>query len=263
MKFGVSGLAAAAFLAATAFAGSAQATAIDKQLTVHVYQLCDNGYGNCASLGPAGNNYFAAQTDAIWSQAGIDVSFVFADQINDSAFLNIDDSYGSGHSFADLASTYGAHQASPSYLSLFLTHTINGAYGEGYVGFGGAVIAMDSVMAYNNGNGRIDTIAHELGHNLGLVADGAPEEDPNSPNHSIYPNELMASGGIRQTPTSAANIAPNGTGLDYIPANEVATARQSSLLVSVTPVPEPGEWAMMGLGLTITAGVARRRKTRA
>ena len=52
---------------------------------------------------------------------------------------------------------------------MFLVHTIAGAYGEGWFAWGGIGIAMDTVMAYNGGLGRIDTIAHELGHNLGLV----------------------------------------------------------------------------------------------
>ena len=54
---------------------------------------------------------------------------------------------------------------------MFLVHNLdfNAAYGEGWLGFGGLVMNMDLVMAFNGGAGRIDTIAHELGHNLGLV----------------------------------------------------------------------------------------------
>lgn len=225
-----------------AFTSLASAATIDRMLTVQVYRLCDNAGSNCAALGPSGNNYFAAETNKIWSQAGITVDFNFVSNINSSAFSAINDAVP-GDGFVDLVTSYGSMGPSSSVVDMFLVRTVAGAYGEGWLGAGGLVIAMDTVMAYNGGLGRIDTIAHELGHNLGL--------DHTTPGN----NYLMTSGATRTVPTTIANITPDGLGLSLLSPAMITNVRDSTLL---TPVPEPFSLTLAAVGLLVI-GLARRR----
>ncbi len=231
------------FLSLCLAATLSQAATIDRTLTVQVYQLCDNSGANCASLGPSGNHYFEDSVNKIWAQAGISVGFNFVSSINSTAFSHLNDSV-TGDGFVALATSYGTFGPSTSTVDMFLVHTIVGAYGEGWLGYGGLAIAMDTVMAYNSGQGRLDTIAHELGHNLGL--------DHTTPGN----NYLMTAGGTRTTPTTLGDITPDGLGLDLLSPAMISTVRQSSLL---SAVPEPGTYTLFAAGLLIT-GLLRRRK---
>lgn len=247
------GLAATAMLHGV----SAQAMPIDKTLTINVYRICDDAGANCAADGSAssvGGQYFANSTNAIWAQAGISVNYAFKGFVNNSNFMNIDDAV-STRSFRTLSETVTGYYASTSVVDMFLVHTVAGAYGEGWWGRGGLVMAMDTIMGYSS-VGRIDTMAHELGHNFGLADPTDPEYS--SGGHSNNPNELMASGGIRLVPQTLGNIAPNGTNYDQLSAVQIALARNSSLL---QPVPEPETWALMAGGLGLL-GFMRRRAQR-
>jgi hypothetical protein len=220
--------------AATLIPGEAHAAAITHAVNIQVYQLCDDAGLNCAPLGPLGNEYFATETNKIWSQAGIGVWFTFAGQINSTLFSNLDDNVA-GSTFADLHAAYGSMGPSTTTVDMFLVHSLPGpVYGYGWIGFGGIVIAMTDVM----NAGRIDTIAHELGHNFGLVPVGLGGDVTY---HSPLGNFLMASGDIRTVPATVANIAPDGLALDFIPAVQGDFARESSLLFAV---PEPSTFAL-------------------
>jgi hypothetical protein len=96
--------------------------------------------------------------------------------------------------------------------------------------------------------GRIDTIAHELGHNLGL--------DHDDTNHDY----LIASGSVRNIPTSVADICPDGACYDLLSQAQIDTTRRSNLLVDFNPVPEPGSLALVAVALFSAAGVASRRR---
>jgi PEP-CTERM motif/Metallo-peptidase family M12B Reprolysin-like len=235
--------------------GSASAVTIDKSLFVNVYQFCDNGGANCASLGPAGNNFFQAEVSKIWAQAGVAVTFSAVTTINNTLYQNLE--CGGCKTLLDIDNAFGTPgNQSATILDMFLVRTVSGSYGEGWLGAGGIAIAMDTVMAYNGGLGRIDTIAHEIGHNLGL-----DQTAGSSAGHSTNPNYLMASGGIRNVPNTIADIAPTGLGYDQINAAQVAVARGSSLLRAITApaVPEPSTWAMMLFGFGMIGGLLRRR----
>jgi MYXO-CTERM domain-containing protein len=223
--------------------GEAWAAPITKTATVKVHQVCDDSGANCASKGPAGNFYFANETSKIWSQAGISIGFDFAGTINSTLYSNIDDTL-LGHTFADLHQQYGS---GPGSIDMFLVQTINGAYGEAWLGQGGLVIAMSSVMAYNGGIGRLDTIAHELGHNFGL--------DHSADNHPDY---LMATGAVRFVPGSLADINPTGLKYDKIPIAQQNTARSSFLLQDVVSTPEPTSLLLAAGGLIALAAIRRR-----
>jgi hypothetical protein len=252
-----SALLAAGFIVLGFSADPALALPITKTLTLDVFVVCNTDGTNCASTGPAGDAYFAAEANKIWAQAGISVGFNFVQNINDSNFTAINDNVV-GKRFCDLAGTCAPLSPSSTNVDLFLTHSVNSVggavYGEGYFGYGGIVIGMDLVMAYNGGLGRIDTIAHELGHNLGLVPEGALGGDAggHSPGH---PNYLMADGVSRTVPATLADIAPSGLGLDFLPTDQINLARQSSLLHGV---PEPASYALFALGLLGMAAGRRR-----
>ena len=125
--------------------GDASAAPITKTITVQVYQFCDDAGLNCASTGPAGNAYFAAETNKIWNQAGVSVGFNFAGQIHNTFFSNVDEGI-LGNTFFDLHSNYGSGGPSATTVDIFLVRTVAGAYGVGWVGQGGMLLAMDSII---------------------------------------------------------------------------------------------------------------------
>lgn len=80
---------------------------------------------------------------------------------------------------------------------------------------------------------------------------GIPERGPASP-----PGLIGYQGGIPVTPIGTGGFGPpfrDGpiTGIDLTPLPETN--------VPAVPVPEPGQWTMMGLGLVAVIGAARRR----
>jgi hypothetical protein len=56
-------------------------------------------------------------------------------------------------------------------------------------------------------------------------------------------------------------LLPNGTnGIDFTTAEGFPPNERPLLTVDVTPVPEPGTWALMAAGMAFTLGLARRRR---
>ena len=226
------------FIAGTAMlAGSASAMPITKTVDISVYQLCDDAGLNCAATGPAGNEFFADSTNKIWAQAGISVTFSFIAQIFSSAFLDLDDT--PGDDCDALHSAYGTYGPSTSSIDMFLINDFAGAYGVGWSGLGGLVMSMSSIMDYDcegvslGCTGRIDTLAHELGHNFGLVSLSDPDSTgPGSGDegHSTPVDQLMNGGGTRSVPVTLDDINPDGLGLSKLSDYQIAMARSSSLL---------------------------------
>ncbi|WP_442777161.1 PEP-CTERM sorting domain-containing protein [Sphaerotilus montanus] len=253
--------------------GLASAMTVDKQLTINVFQVCDDFGGNCASTGPAGNAYYAAETNKIWEQAGISVVFSSTvTQINQSKYLNLYDTQDisqSHYTFGDLAAAYGTGgPVSSGPIDMFLINDYEGAYGVGWYGTGGLVMSMSTISSFDCSGaagctGRIDTLAHEIGHNFGLVAVGSPYSLTGDTAHSTDNNQLMGPGQTRNVPTTIADINPSGLGLDQLSADQIALARTSLLLTDVSPVPEPEGYAMMLAGLGVMGFVSRRKQRRA
>ena len=222
---------------------------ISKQLVVTAIQVCNTAGTTCASTGSAGNAYFEAETDKIWAQAGIDIHFVFGGTVNNTALFSNSDGVGTFAGSGPLAGPGTTMWLMDSFSS-------PGLYGNAWLDAGGTAINMGLVTSFNGGIGRLDTIAHELGHNLGLVATSSGHDDSN-------PNFLIASGSVRNIPSSLGEICPDPGALtcySLLTAAHIATARSSLMLIDFTGVvPEPGGLALAGLALA-TAFVARRRR---
>ncbi len=244
--------------------GAAFALPITKAVDIRVVDVCSSTLG-CASDGPSGNKFYQAEVNAIWAQAGIKVNFVsetYLGGVNNSygaagvtygnMFYNINDS--AVNSFSNLDSLFGG--ANDNIIYMYLVHSINvpaggTTYGEGWVNGSGFTVAMDVVVAQN----RMDTVAHELGHNLGLlgVAQGGVAW------HSNDPNDLMGAGSIRTVPTSIGQISTDGvTGLDRLPGSQVAVVTGSYLVYDV--VPEPSVLMLLVIGLVGVVGTRRRAR---
>ena len=226
---------------------------IDLKLVVTVRTVCNDAGMDCSFQGPAGNLFYEAESDKIWAQAGIDIEFVLGLGINSTALL-IGPVGGLGAFTAALPGP-----GTTMYLSSSLLPDPPGSgvlFGVAYLGAGGLALNMDAVKSFAAGVGRIDTIAHELGHNLGLYSGaGAVAGHDNGNTHF-----LMADGGVRLIPGSTASICPHPSApacLDFLPPHHIATARASALLI---PVPEPRMLWMVLLGLLVVCGAARSQR---
>jgi len=228
-------------------------------------QVCDDSGSDCAASG-----YFQPETHKIWAQAGIDINFLDVVQIHDSSFLNVSTS---GHPGAVGAPRYldllNAGKTaindweSSGIINLFFTEYLNEYIGDpgtysayGWACGGGlatpvcqsspAVFVSERVFTEN----RIDTIAHEIGHMLGLLHTDI------DPEFLIEPaDNLMSTGSGRQIPTSLADIAPDGAGLSKLAASQIQTALGSEYLtkevVFPSSIPAPSPMLLMGLGLLV------------
>ncbi|MEO8026057.1 MAG: PEP-CTERM sorting domain-containing protein [Bryobacteraceae bacterium] len=210
--------------------------------------VCDGAGANC---GNSSETLFEAEGDKIWAQAGISIFFLPWTSFNSTSFQNLDENIGSTTSLQALVNTPG-NGANPNALVLdfwFVTSIIapggGSAFGEAFLGDNGAAIA-DIVFSA----GRIDTIYHELGHNLGL-----PHPDESAPGCTTFvQTQLMASGGCRTVPSNISQITPSGT-LDVLAAGEIATAQASPFDQAV---PEPATFGLLGAALLGVFAVRRR-----
>jgi len=240
-------------LAFTACALSAVvAMPIDKKLVVSVVTVCNDAGLDCSFQGPFGNLFYEAEADKIWAQAGIDIEFTLDFNVNSSALL--------------LGPVAGLSAFTPALpgpgTRMFLSSSLHSSpgtilFGVAYLGLGGLAINMDAVKTFAGGVGRIDTIAHELGHNLGLYSGiGAVDGHDNG-----NPHFLIADGGVRDIPGALGSICPDPSSaacLDYLSPAHIATARASALL---TPIPEPATWLLALVGVLAVGGAASRRRS--
>ncbi len=207
------------------------AAPIDRYLLIQPIQVCDDAGLVCAGIG-----FFEAETDKIWAQAGIDMLFLTPVQLNNSTYLSINDDISpiTDYEFYQLSFTgspgaFGRHPSSgfnTGPLNLWFVDEIETSvgvtYGTAWIGANGVMIS-DDIFAV----GRLDTIAHEIGHTFGLGhnnfgAGGA--------------SNLMTTGSDRIVPTSLADIAPDGARRDRLTTSQITQARSSSLLKSIPKV---------------------------
>lgn len=185
-------------------------------------QICDDGGASCAN---AGQELFLAETNKIWAQAGISFNYLPFTTTNSSAFLSLDDQA----EVASLFSVAPGAATQPMTISMWFVANHFDAFGEVNM-IGGDKIVIDEIIF---SVGRLDTIAHELGHLLGLNHE---DTDP-----GVETDFLMRSGADRITPNDIGDITPDGLALDKLTAAQILTANASPLVV-----PEPGTLLLLG-----------------
>lgn len=217
-----------AFLAVPAHAG---------YVNIQPIQVCDDAGGNCAN---PGQELFLAATNKIWAQAGLTFNYLPFTTTNSSQYLALDNA----GEVAGLFNAAPGAASNPLTISMWFVGFHFDAYGEVNDIGGNKIVIEDGVFAQS----RLDTIAHELGHLLGLLHD-----DP-----GVDTDYLMRSGDDRLTPTDIADITPDGAGLDKLTAEQIALAQSDAKVIN--DVPEPASQALVLAGLGLAAVVTRRRK---
>lgn len=197
------------------------ARALPYFISIQPIQVCTDNGQTCAN--PT-REVFETATATIWAQAGIEVRFQDWNVLNSSAYYHLQ----TGQEFVNLMYENSVKDPFPLTINMFFVEDINGSgsyFGEAFVSGDGIAIGSAALLAAN----RIDTIAHEIGHNLGLkhttLGAGGPEN-------------LMTDGGARAVPGSVEEIGPDGLGLDMLTGEQIDKVLLSQF-VQDNPVSEP------------------------
>jgi len=148
------------------------------ELRIQPIQVCNDSGNNCAGV-----NLFEEITAKILEQANLRLSFLPTNKLNASRFLSIEDNRDRNspdYEFYELSRTgdagaFGRHPESTRTdgpINIWFVDDIESAsgftqFGLAWVDANGVLISQEA-LDFNNGEGRLDTIAHEIGHNLGL-----------------------------------------------------------------------------------------------
>ena len=226
----------------------------------------------CAPLNNKGQNYKTAAvgaigfidaatginiTNAIWNQIGLNVAFLPAVQdanAGGSQLIQVASCAANGtdcaspqfQTISDQASiSMGGEPApapplspNPTSINMFFTTKLNPPstqpgtlFGLAWVDNNGVAIAANTLQGVGP---RVDTLAHEIGHDLDL-------------DHATFgagaPNNLMTAGSTRTQPTSTANaLIQLGMGLGTGTADQLLASQQAQVQLSgfISPVPNVG-----------------------
>lgn len=228
-------------------------------VTVQPIRVCQDDGEDCAHVG-----FFEEAVNKIWSQADIQVHFLPERQLNKTEFLHVNAaSPGPEEDFVVFgnAPNHAQHE-NPNVINMWFVDELlsfgninrNGvACGPLFAVCGdlSGVIISGDIFTFNDGNGRRDTIPHEIGHVLGLahrsLGAGGPEN-------------LMTAREDRQAPLSLDNIWPDGEGLSQLTAEQISAVMSSSFVLPA-PVPEPSGFAQLASLALLFLAARRRRAT--
>ena len=217
---------------------NAVATFID----IKPIQICNDAGAGCATT-----NFFEAETDKIWAQAGIDVNFLATTQVNNTSWLDVHYDGSLTSEMIDIME-YGRDNINDSNstlaINMFFVDTMPGLFclgcgGDLFVGFCQGLVGIfitQAVFDFNGGIGRLDTIAHEIGHVLELP-------------HISGSDNLMATGGTRTVPTNIGDIAPDGALLSKMSSAQISAAQNSRFVQDTQEIPTPASIYLLMIGL--------------
>ena len=208
-------------------------------VTVLPIQVGD-GNGNFAN---SQKELYLAATNKIWAQAGISFKYLPFTSIISSTFFTLDNQA----EVNDLYAQAPGASSTPGTISMWFVKDHFDAYGEANE-LGGLNANRIVVTELVFMEGRLDTIAHELGHLLGLDHE---DVDP-----GVERDFLMRGGDDRITPTSINDIYPDGSKLDKLTAAQITKALADP---KVTAIPEPSSLAFLAV-IAISCVRNRRRK---
>ncbi len=203
-------------------------------MTVNILpvQVCDDSGNNCAN---SGKELYLAQTNKIWAQAGITMNFLPWTSIDNTSAQNFTSITDENTFFNDTANNGISGTATT--ITMWFVQSLTGSdYGTVDVIGGRKVMIPDNVFSTT----RLDTIAHELGHTLGLT-----HSDP-----GMDDTFLMTSGLTRTIPGAIGDITPDGAKLDKLTAAQITTAKASAYVV-----PLPGAIYLLISGMGMLLGV--------
>jgi len=199
-------------------ASEAQAQ-VDRWFTVNPIQVCNDTGGT-----PAPIPMFQAETEKIFAQAGVAPIWLPTTQLNDSSLLSVT-------TVLNLDLPGNGQHADPLTINMWfvedMPNPLGTLYGEAYNGANGVAINGTEVENFNGGVGRLDTVAHEIGHNLGLGhwnfgSGGA--------------NNLETQGSSRSVPESIDDITPDGANVSQLTEAQITELRSSPFLGTVPEV---------------------------
>ena len=231
--------------------GEAGATTsvINQSLAVQVIDVCsDNTFTNCGLPGNAIPQSFISTVQNVFTQANLAVSFLpTVTRLVAPQFQTLsatDPTFSAGQcnftntnfpSLCALTRTPGHGQSSdPATINLYFVNQItSGAgttFGSSWVNGNGIAISRQVFAAFNplkNGD-RLDTLAHEIAHNLGL--------DHTTFGNSAQPaTDLETAGSFRTVPTSPSLAASqtNPTGLDQLNLSQQGQVKSTAFVSGV------------------------------
>ncbi len=190
--------------AALSGAGASPAVALPIQaISIQPIQVCNDAGADCAAV-----TIPLSIVNAIYAQADVVVAVAPTRQLNSTAFQIVDTVANSASPTDEARQLMRGPQVNALGLSPQST-TINIFFVKDIreVDISGALTAVGAGLTglgFINSNGiivdqtaRLDTLAHELGHNFGLP-------------HVATPTNLMADGSIRPILTGIVDVAPAG-----------------------------------------------------